>query len=804
MVDAPAVQEPPLLGRSAAMAEITRVLRDGGALVVTGPPGSGRSSLLRWAARSGADKAVVPGYADEVHVQRLLAGRPRAFVVDDADALDPRSWRLLRRFARRFAGAVVASGPPGFGGELPALPLRPLDDHAALTLARRVAPDIADHVVFGLLRLAAGNPGAIAEMAAALTLPQRRGYEPFAGLPPESALGQRLRVAVAALPPATRSALLALALDDLAAPPSDALAAAELAGLLEIGPGGETRFVPPVLRDVIRRQAPLTVRREAHRTLADALDGLPALNHRAAATTGHDPALARELSDAAAGAAPPQAAIAFRYAAALSADPAPPLLDAARAYWLSGRPDEAIPLVRPVSAHPRARGLLAEIGLRSDPFPARDALLDVAAELIPIDTPGALSALLLAGEACCRSADTGRFTGLVSQLDIRGADPAVTLAHRQVLGLSALLQGRHDESFAHFRDVLALAPAVHDPMLLVAAAMAGIMVGQDRRGASLAARAASLAFAAGAYAIVPAALEAVAYAELAAGRYDAATTAALDGAAAARRYGRLDLADTHLALLAVLAGLVGDRPTGEQRCLAATARHPEARDLTDWAYALLDLVEGHPSRTAARLATIVAAPPGRGSAVLRVAVIPHLVEAAGTVPAAPLFDRWAGRTGEGPWLAIRDRCRALQTTDDLAADDHFRAALRRHDEGFARAHTELLYGRHLRRRRRHLEARTQLRQAVETFHRLDADPWAAQAARELRAAGERPGMPVSSGPPLTAQQERIAGLVAGGATNREVAQQLSLSPRTVDHHLRNVFARLGVRSRTELARALDA
>jgi DNA-binding CsgD family transcriptional regulator len=75
----------------------------------------------------------------------------------------------------------------------------------------------------------------------------------------------------------------------------------------------------------------------------------------------------------------------------------------------------------------------------------------------------------------------------------------------------------------------------------------------------------------------------------------------------------------------------------------------------------------------------------------------------------------------------------------------------------------------------------------------------------LRAAGDRAAAVTSApGPPLTAQQERIAGLVADGATNREVAQQLHLSPRTVDHHLRNVFARLGVRSRTELARLLAA
>ncbi|MFI5895771.1 LuxR C-terminal-related transcriptional regulator [Actinoplanes sp. NPDC051513] len=804
-----------MAGRDEATAAIARLLRDGGALVVTGEPGSGRSSLLRWAAARAFPAVWVPGYADEIRVQRLLAREAALYVVDDADLLDPSSWQLIKRFARRVAGfpvgliaAALPGSAPGFAGGLPVLPLGPLDDHAAQTLLLRVSPDIADFVAAGLIRRSGGNPSALTASARALSLPQRRGLAPLPpGLPPDSVLGQRLRAALAALPPATRSSLLRLSIDDRALPASTGLEPAEAAGLVTISPSGDVRFVPPVLREVIYQDAPSSARREAHGTLARALDGLPALIHRAAATAGPDQALSRDLGAAAAGAAPAQAAVAFRYAAALADDPAEPLLSAARSFWLAGRPDEVVPLVQRVSAHPRARGLIAEIGLRSDPLPARDALLDVAAELIPVDTPGALSALLLAGEACCRAGDPGRYAALVSRLEIVDPSPGPALAHRQVLGLAALLRGQHDESFEHFRAVLALAPRVDDPALLVAAAMAGIMVGQDRRGASLAARAASLAFAAGAHALVPAALEVVAYAELAGGRYDAATTAALDGAAAARRSGRLDLADSLLALLGVLAGLVGDRPTGERRCREATARHTEARDLTGWAYALLDLVEGRPSSAAERLAAIVAAPPGRGSAVLRVAVIPHLVEAAGAAwtldPAIAMFDCWAGRTGEAPWLAIRARCRALRA-DGVAADDHFREALRRHDAGFARAHTELLYGRHLRRRRRHLEARTHLRQAVETFHRLDADPWAAQAARELRAAGERASapVPVTSGPPLTAQQERIAGLVAGGATNREVAQQLQLSPRTVDHHLRNVFARLGVRSRTELARIL--
>jgi DNA-binding CsgD family transcriptional regulator len=384
----------------------------------------------------------------------------------------------------------------------------------------------------------------------------------------------------------------------------------------------------------------------------------------------------------------------------------------------------------------------------------------------------------------------------------------VRLALRQVGAVADLLSGNDDAAFARFRSVLALADRVIDPALLIPAAMAGILVGQDRRAAQLATRAAALAANAGYAALVPAALEAAAYAELAAGRYDAATAAALDGAAVARRAGRPDLADTHLALLALLAALVGDHATGTDRLRAAGPGTADSRALCEWAYALLDLVAGRSGPAAARLAAVVTAPAGRASAPIRVAVIPHLVEAAGA--AEPLddvvtaFDRWAVRTGETPWLALLSRCRALAAADGAAADDHFREALRRHrddESDFARAHTELLYGRHLRRRRRHREARGHLRSAVETFHRLDARAGAEQTARELRAAGERPPTR-PPGPPLTAQQERIAGLVADGATNREVAQQLHLSPRTVDHHLRNVFARLGVRSRTELARLI--
>ncbi|MYR37945.1 LuxR family transcriptional regulator, partial [Streptomyces sp. SID4944] len=145
------------------------------------------------------------------------------------------------------------------------------------------------------------------------------------------------------------------------------------------------------------------------------------------------------------------------------------------------------------------------------------------------------------------------------------------------------------------------------------------------------------------------------------------------------------------------------------------------------------------------------------------------------------------------------------------ADARYAEALAHHDRAggdFERARTLLLYGQWLRRRRRTREARTPLRDALVAFQRCSARAWAERAGGELRAAGE----PVAGAvrdtggggvlSALTPQQQRIARCVAEGATNREVALRLSLSPRTVDHHLRNVFAALSVRSRTELARLL--
>jgi DNA-binding CsgD family transcriptional regulator len=203
--------------------------------------------------------------------------------------------------------------------------------------------------------------------------------------------------------------------------------------------------------------------------------------------------------------------------------------------------------------------------------------------------------------------------------------------------------------------------------------------------------------------------------------------------------------------------------------------------------------------------------------VVQVMATPCLIEAAArtperaaVLPALEVFDRWAGATANPGRRALSARCHALLAPPgSAAAEDGFREALRLHlantftagESDFERARTDLLFGQELRRRRRPRDAREHLHRALETFQRFGARSWAERTAAELRATGEAVPAPAARVTvALTAQQRLIARLVAEGATNREVAAQLFLSPRTVDHHMRNIFSRLGIRSRIELAK----
>ena len=150
------------------------------------------------------------------------------------------------------------------------------------------------------------------------------------------------------------------------------------------------------------------------------------------------------------------------------------------------------------------------------------------------------------------------------------------------------------------------------------------------------------------------------------------------------------------------------------------------------------------------------------------------------------------------------RCRGLLAAGD-AAERHFLEALRLHGESarpFDRARTELVFGEYLRRDGRRTDARAHLRTALDGFERLGAGAWAERARDELRASGEtaRKRSP-SALDQLTPQEVQITRLVAEGATNKEVAARLFLSPRTIDYHLRKIFTKLGITSRAELIRS---
>ncbi len=157
-----------------------------------------------------------------------------------------------------------------------------------------------------------------------------------------------------------------------------------------------------------------------------------------------------------------------------------------------------------------------------------------------------------------------------------------------------------------------------------------------------------------------------------------------------------------------------------------------------------------------------------------------------------------------PW-ALAGAAHARGLLEPAELDRHFGDALAHHERSgrpFERSRTELAYGVALRRARRRGDARPDLRAAFGRFEALGARPWADRAHAELRACGQTVRRRGAGGPvgQLTPQEVQVARFVSRGLTNADVAAQLFLSRRTVDFHLRNVFTKLGITSRTELVR----
>ncbi|MFI6740907.1 LuxR C-terminal-related transcriptional regulator [Nonomuraea sp. NPDC050451] len=153
------------------------------------------------------------------------------------------------------------------------------------------------------------------------------------------------------------------------------------------------------------------------------------------------------------------------------------------------------------------------------------------------------------------------------------------------------------------------------------------------------------------------------------------------------------------------------------------------------------------------------------------------------------------------------RAYALVARTDIEAEEHFATALNGIEGADAQlevARTHLLYGEWLRRRRRIVEARTHLITALTAFDTAGATPFTERAAAELRAAGVAAPAATRVGPAatLTAQELQIAQLAVSGLTNREIADRIYVSHRTVAAHLYKVFPKLGITSRSQLHAAL--
>ncbi|MEV6967262.1 LuxR C-terminal-related transcriptional regulator [Hamadaea sp. NPDC051192] len=787
------------------------------------------------------------------------AGRPVLCGVDDADLVDPATGDVLafvaRRLSNRPVAALLTTSRPVDGVRTLRLAALDFADSQALVADRL---DLVDEAVAAhLAEIGHGNPQALADLAESLTAAQRAGVAPPPrGLPGGSPLRQAYRARVESLPPETRDLLLLAATEEAmhtstlaraaeaAGLGLGALSPAELSGVVRVADGVVT-FPQPLVRLTAYELAPSARRREAHRLLAGLLDRTPdrlrrAL-HRAAAGHAPDPVLAAELAEAAAGnVRPDEAAVALERAADLAGDPqttATHLVAAARSVWLAGRPAYARCLISrvrralaDVARTPQADRvlgqtdlLLGEIELRSGATAAAlDALLAAADRLADGHRALAVSVLMRASEAACFSGEYPRIAEVRVRAEaLRRPDDSLRLrfVFAQIDGFAATFTGRFDQAGPALRDAIALSERLGEPGALAAAGAAALLLGDDHTALRVTERACVSADAAGDRAVLPVTLELMAYAQFWLGRHDAVRPTCLAGLRAARAGGQENYVGDHLGLLAVLAAVRGEteecrRRLGQLRAPVEAGRVSRPRVLRDWALAVLDLAAGRSAEALSRLAGIADPATGHGHVVVQVLATPWLVEAAARCGAADLarpawqaYEQWAEQTGDPARRALARRCQALLAErGSPEAEAHFRAALDLHaasDADFEHAHTQLLFGQELRRMRRPRDAREHLHRAWDLFQSTGAVHWTDQVRAELRAAGEPIATPaLDASAALTAQQLQIAQLVADGATNREVAAQLFISTRTVDHHMRNIFHRLGIRSRTELVRAL--
>ncbi|GAA2082982.1 LuxR family transcriptional regulator [Kitasatospora saccharophila] len=639
----------------------------------------------------------------------------------------------------------------------------------------------------------------------------------------------------------------------------DDLEPAERARLVRVE-DGRVRFRHSVIRAAVYQGAGTARQVAAHRALAEVLAEAPGGAAGGALTggggsdgsgedCGADPELARQrawhLASAATGPDAEAArllersaehararggfdavAAAYQRAAALTADPAERgrrLFEAASAAADAGRLEQADGLAReagPYLADPvrRARAARLRAAVADEQDRSRDAhamFTEAAGEVESADPELAGALLFQAAQAAWHAGDQQaieRSAERAAALALPGAERITALA-RVAAGQHRLEPAALADGAGAVRELLSSASGSDSPTALREQVRLGwwhLFDGRTDQAHELAAAVERRCRETGALGVLAVAQMLLARTQLMLGRHRDALTTATDGLRSAEDSGQARVR-IHLAtVLAQLAALRGDEDACRAHTEEALARGIAPSTVhAGTALAVLDLGLGRTEAALDRLTALAASPDRQGI----IAALPDLVEAA-----ARLERPERGRTAEGwyrehaalggqPWArALALRCRALLTEDPDTAAAHYEEALRLHQQDggspFDLARTRLLYGERLRRRRRTAEARTQLRSALHAFEQLGAAPWAERARGELRATGESTAQAAGPGPLdlLTPQELQVARLAAEGLSNKDIGSRLFISPRTAGYHLSHTYAKLGITSRTELAR----
>jgi DNA-binding CsgD family transcriptional regulator len=785
---------------------------------------------------------------------RTAAARPVLCIVDDAEWLDASSDQALAFIARRISAEPIAmafaareAAEPQLRLQgLPELAVTGLSDEDSRSLLSATTGDISKGVMDSLLTATRGNPLALAGVVAALSGPQLSGV---LELPDPLPLGERIEAAfirrIRRLPEGTQRLLLLIATErvgdedliwrvaeELGIGPEDA-GPAEAEGLL--APGSHPELRHPFVGFTVYSTAPISERRRIHRALAAALEESPDPDrrawHLAAATSGLDEAVAAQLEETAERARHRSGyeamAAALERAAQLSPDPSrrsDRLLSAAWAELVAGNPGRAAALLddaRTGQPDERRAAKVKTLGAALDMARGEDsqvstALLQAAQALEPLDVALARDTHLVAFEAALYAHHLGPLGTLGAARAARRApripDSKMRAADFLLDGYGALFTEGRAAGIPSLRRAIDILLERGGLRWLGLACLGCWELWDEAAMQALAQRRVRLARHDRALTVLPNGLSQLGAYEVIVGRFDAAE-ARFDESRRAFAWtgnpGVIGSTDPGGMMLAVWRGQERRARAVAEACKReATARGQGAFvNLADCHLAVLELSFGNydAALTAARAAR-EDNPLWSGNRAL-----PELIEAAARTrsldegeAAAEELAETANASGTHWGLGMLARSRAL-LAPDAEADGFYRVAIDhlkrcRATPDLARAH--LIYGEWLRRRRRRLDAREQLKIAHQMFASMGARAFAERAQREVLATGERARPAAATMAALTPRETKIAELVSRGGTNAEIAAQLFVSPRTIEYHLHKIFRKLGISSRTQLTASL--